>query len=52
VTLVDASPWGRLGRARIERLRDVEWALAEGPGAGLLDSLIGAPPRWAVTAGR
>jgi SAM-dependent methyltransferase len=52
VTLVDASPWGRLGRARIERLRDVEWALAEGPGAGLLDSLIGAPPRWAVIAGR
>jgi SAM-dependent methyltransferase len=50
VTLVDASPWGRLGRARIERLRDVEWAIADG--APLLESLIGAHQHWAVIAGR
>jgi len=49
VTLADASPWGRLGRARIERLRDVEWALTDG--APLLESLIGARQHWAVTAG-
>jgi SAM-dependent methyltransferase len=47
VRLVEASPWGR---ARIERLRDVEWALTEG--LGRLDSLLGTHPRWAVTAGR
>ena len=47
VRLVEASPWGR---ARIERLRDVEWALTEG--LGLLDSLLGTHHRWAVTAGR
>jgi SAM-dependent methyltransferase len=47
VALVEASPWGR---ARIERLRDVEWAVTEG--LGPLDSLIGTHPRWAVIAGR
>ncbi len=47
VRLVEASPWGR---ARIERLRDVEWAATEG--LGWLDSLLGTHPRWAVTAGR
>jgi SAM-dependent methyltransferase len=47
VRLVEASPWGR---ARIERLRDVEWAVTEG--LGPLDSLLGTHPRWAVTAGR
>jgi SAM-dependent methyltransferase len=47
VTLVEASPWGR---ARIERLRDVEWAVTEG--LGPLDNLLGTHPRWAVVAGR
>jgi len=47
VALVEASPWGR---ARIERLRDVEWAVTEG--LGPLDSLLGTHPRWAVVAGR
>lgn len=47
VRLVEASPWGR---ARIERLRDVEWAVTEG--LGRLDSFLGTHPRWAVTAGR
>jgi SAM-dependent methyltransferase len=47
VTLVEDSPWGR---ARIERLRDVEWALNEG--RGLLDRALGTHPRWAVIAGR
>jgi len=47
VALVEASPWVR---ARIERLRDVEWAVTEG--LGPLDSLIGTHPRWAVIAGR
>jgi SAM-dependent methyltransferase len=47
VRLVEASPWGR---ARIERLRDIEWAVTEG--LGLLDSFLGTHPRWAVTAGR
>lgn len=47
VTLVEASPWGR---ARIERLRDVEWAINEG--LGPLDSLLGTHPHWAVVAGR
>ena len=47
VRLVEASPWGR---ARIERLRDVEWAVTEG--LGPLDSLLGTHHRWAVTAGR
>ncbi len=47
VRLVEASPWGR---ARIERLRDVEWAVTEG--LSPLGSLLGTHPRWAVTAGR
>ena len=47
VTLVQASPWGP---ARLERLRDVEWAHVEG--RSLLDELLGTPPRWAVLAGR
>jgi SAM-dependent methyltransferase len=46
VSLVEASPWGR---ARLERLRDVEWATLEG--RSLLDQLLGTNPRWAVTAG-
>ena len=47
VTLVEASPWGP---ARIERLRDVEWAVTDG--RGLLDDILGTHPRWAVVAGR
>jgi SAM-dependent methyltransferase len=47
VALVQASPWGQ---ARLERLRDVEWAYLEG--RGLLDELLGTTPRWAVVAGR
>jgi SAM-dependent methyltransferase len=46
VALVQASPWGQ---ARLERLRDVEWAELEG--RSLVDQLLGASPRWAVTAG-
>jgi SAM-dependent methyltransferase len=46
VAIVQASPWGQ---ARLERLRDVEWAITEG--RGLLDELLGTHPRWAVTAG-
>jgi len=46
VALVQASPWGQ---ARLERLRDVEWATLEG--RSLLDQLLGTNPRWAVTAG-
>lgn len=47
VALVQASPWGQ---ARLERLRDVEWAYVEG--RSLLDELLGTTPRWAVLAGR
>jgi len=47
VRLVEASPWGR---ARIERLRDIEWAVTDS--LGLLDTFLGTHPRWAVTAGR
>jgi SAM-dependent methyltransferase len=46
VSLVQESPWGR---ARLERLRDVEWAALDG--RSLLDQLLGTNPRWAVTAG-
>ena len=46
VALVRASGWGP---ARLERLRDVEWA--ELDGRSLLDQLLGTHPRWAVTAG-
>jgi len=47
VALVQASPWGQ---ARLERLRDVEWATVDG--RGLLDELLGTRPRWAVVAAR
>lgn len=47
VALVQASPWGQ---ARLERLRDVEWATTEG--RSLLDDVLGTTPRWAVVAGR
>ncbi|MGH3159827.1 MAG: class I SAM-dependent methyltransferase, partial [Streptosporangiaceae bacterium] len=47
VAVVQASPWGA---ARIERLRDVEWAVIEG--RGLLDEMLGTHARWAVIAGR
>lgn len=47
VTLAGSSPWGA---ARIERLRDIEWAVTEG--SRLPDSLLGTHPRWAVVAGR
>lgn len=47
VGLVQATPWGA---ARIERLRDVEWAIIEG--RGWLDELLGTHARWAVLAGR
>lgn len=47
VALVQASPWGA---ARIERLRDVEWAIVEG--RGWLDELLGTHARWAVLAGQ
>jgi len=46
VRLVEASPWGQ---ARVERLRDIEWATTES--LGPLDSLLGTHPRWALTAG-
>ncbi len=46
VALVEASPWGP---ARLERLRDVEWATLDG--LGLLDQVLGTHQRWAVTAG-
>jgi SAM-dependent methyltransferase len=46
VALVQAGPWGQ---ARLERLRDVEWAELEG--RSLIDQLLGTSPRWAVTAG-
>ena len=46
VALVQASPWEN---ARLERLRDVEWALLDG--RGVLDQLLGTHPWWAVTAG-
>jgi ubiquinone/menaquinone biosynthesis C-methylase UbiE len=47
VALVQASPWGQ---PRLERLRDVEWAVIDG--RGLLNELLGTHPRWAVLAGR
>ncbi len=46
IALVRASPWGA---ARLERLRDIEWA--ELDGRGLLGQLLGTSPRWAITAG-
>lgn len=47
VSLVESSTWGP---ARIERLRDVEWA-ARRALPSLPDRLLGVPPRFAVTAG-
>jgi SAM-dependent methyltransferase len=47
VSLVQASPWGL---ARIERLRDIEWAITEGK--GLLETALGTHARWAILAGR
>lgn len=46
VELVQSSPWGQ---ARLERLRDVEWAMTDGK--GLLDEMLGTTPHWAVLAG-
>jgi SAM-dependent methyltransferase len=46
VELVQSSPWGP---ARLERLRDIEWAILDG--RGLLDQLLGTQARWAVVAG-
>jgi len=48
VSLVEASSWGI---ARIERLRDVEWATRRAfPSAA--DRLVGVAPRFAVIGGR
>lgn len=41
-------PW--FDQVRIERLRDVEWAVTEG--LSPLDSMPGTHPHWAVIAGR
>lgn len=46
VRLVESSPWGP---ARFERLTNVEQAAVSD--RGLLADLLGAAPRWAVTAG-
>jgi 2-polyprenyl-3-methyl-5-hydroxy-6-metoxy-1,4-benzoquinol methylase len=47
VTLVEASRWGP---ARIERLRDVDWA-ARRMLPSVVDRVIGVPPHFAVVAG-
>ncbi len=47
VTLVESSAWGA---ARLERLRDVEWATRQALPSPL-DRLIGVAPRFAVVAG-
>jgi len=47
VEVVESSRWGA---ARVERLRDVEWAACRAlPGS--VDRLIGVPPRYAISAG-
>lgn len=46
VRLVESSPWGP---ARFERLTNIEQATVSD--RGLLAGLLGAAPRWAVTAG-
>ncbi len=47
LALVESSSWGA---ARLERLRDVEWATRLAlPSA--IDRLVGVPPRFAVVAG-
>lgn len=47
VALVESSSWGP---ARLERLRDVEWA-AHRALPSVVDRLMGVPPRFAITAG-
>jgi SAM-dependent methyltransferase len=47
LALVGASSWGA---ARIERLRDVEWASRRSLGSSI-ERIIGVPPRFAVVAG-
>ena len=47
VRLVESTSWGP---ARLERLRDVEWATARALPT-VLDRLVGVPPRFAVVAG-
>ncbi len=47
VTLVESSSWGT---ARLERLRDVEWATREAL-TSPLERLVGVAPRFAVVAG-
>jgi SAM-dependent methyltransferase len=46
VGLVELTSWGP---ARVERLRDVDWATREAFGS-MLDRLVGVPPRFAVIA--
>jgi SAM-dependent methyltransferase len=47
VRLVESTPWGN---ARVERLRDVEWATREAL-TSPVDRLLGVTPRFAVSAG-
>jgi len=47
VALVESTSWGS---ARIERLRDVEWATREALGS-VVDRVVGVTPRFALTAG-
>ena len=47
VTLVESSTWGP---ARLERLRDIEWATCQALPSPL-DRLVGVGPRFAVVAG-
>jgi SAM-dependent methyltransferase len=47
VSLVEATSWGH---ARVERLRDVDWATREAS-TSVLDRLVGVAPHFAVIAG-
>ena len=47
VGLVESTSWGH---ARVERLRDVDWATREAFGS-VIDRLVGVAPRFAVMAG-
>lgn len=47
VGLVESTSWGH---ARVERLRDVEWATRDALGS-FVDRLVGVAPRFAVSAG-
>jgi len=47
VSLVESTSWGS---ARVERLRDVDWATTEAF-ASVVDRLVGVPRRFAVVAG-